>query len=96
MAKQFKRAVERAGLSPQRVTPHVMRHTAITRLVQAGVDLPTIQRISGHKTLLMVMRYVHIYGTHIDNAISALDSAPIAITPKLPPVPETDAFSEAA
>lgn len=96
MAKQFKRAVERAGLSPQRVTPHVMRHTAITRLVQAGVDLPTIQKISGHKTLLMVMRYVHIYGTHIDNAISALDSAPIAITPKLPPVPETDAFSGAA
>ncbi len=35
-----------------------MRHTAITRLVKAGVDLPTIQRISGHKTLAMVLRYV--------------------------------------
>ncbi len=96
MAKQFKRAVERAGLSPHRVTPHVMRHTAITRLVQAGVDLPTIQKISGHKTLLMVMRYVHIHGAHIDKAIGALDPTPNAITPKLPPVPEIVPFDKAA
>ena len=49
-----------------------MRHTAITRLVEAGVDLPTIQRISGHKTLTMVLRYTHVHGTHIDLAIKAL------------------------
>ncbi len=96
MAKQFKRAVERAGLSPRRVTPHVMRHTAITRLVQAGVDLPTIQKISGHKTLLMVMRYVHIHGAHIDKAISALDTTTAAITPKLPPVSNFGSFDKAA
>lgn len=96
MAKQFKRAVERAGLCPQRVTPHVMRHTVISQLAQAGIDLPTIQQISGHKTLVMVMRYVHVHGTHIDNAISMLDSAPAAITPKLPPVPQTAVVHEAA
>jgi site-specific recombinase XerD len=32
-----------------------MRHTAITNLVKAGVDLPTIQKISGHKRLAMVI-----------------------------------------
>lgn len=97
MAKQFKRAVERAGLSPQRITPHVMRHTAITRLVQAGVDLPTIQRISGHKTLLMVLRYVHIHGTHIDNAILALDGEDGSpITPELPPAPVINGYRDAA
>ena len=69
----FKRAVIRAGLDPTRVTPHVMRHTAITRLVKAGIDLPTIQKISGHKTLAMVMRYVHIHGAHIDAAIATLN-----------------------
>jgi len=42
--------------------PHVMRHTAITSLVPAGVDSSTIQRISGHRTLIMVMRYVHLMG----------------------------------
>lgn len=84
MAKQFLRAVKRAKLQPEKVTPHVMRHTAITRLVRAGVDLPTIQKISGHKTLAMVLRYVHIHGQHIDEAIRALDMPfPAAITPEL-------------
>ena len=52
-----------------------MRHTAITKLVQAGVDLPTIQRISGHKTLKMVLRYTHVHGKHIDAGIAALGRA---------------------
>lgn len=90
MAKAFLRAVIRAGLSPDKVTPHVMRHTAITRLVKAGVDLPTIQRISGHKTLAMVLRYVHIHGTHIDVAMSAIDNSfEDAITPELHQLPKT-------
>jgi site-specific recombinase XerD len=73
MQRSFRRAVERAELDPAMITPHVMRHTAITRLVEAGVDLPTIQRISGHKTLAMVLRYSHVSGAHIDAAIAALD-----------------------
>lgn len=84
MARQFARAVVRAGLDPDKVTPHTMRRTAITRLVKAGVDLPTIQRISGHKTLSMVLRYVHLHGNHIDAAIEALDrKIPDTITPGL-------------
>jgi len=84
MARQFERAVTRAKLDPRKVTPHVMRHTAITQLVKAGVDLPTIQKISGHKTLAMVMRYVHLSGDHIDSAIAALDTSfPDAVTPEL-------------
>jgi integrase len=75
MAKPFRNAVRRAGLDPKIVTPHVMRHTAITKLVQAGVDLPTIQSISGHKTLAMVLRYTHVHGTHIDKAIAAIGRA---------------------
>ena len=72
MDRPFDEAVRRAGLDPVLITPHVMRHTAITKLVQAGVDLPTIQRISGHKTLAMVLRYTHVHGRHIDEAIRAL------------------------
>lgn len=73
MARQFARAVTAAGLDPARVTPHTMRRTAITRLVKAGVDLPTIQRISGHKTLTMVLRYVHLNDRHIDTALRQLE-----------------------
>ena len=51
-----------------------MRHTAITHLVQAGVDLPTVKHISGHKTLAMVERYAHQSGTHIAEALEKLDA----------------------
>ncbi|MEE8273955.1 MAG: tyrosine-type recombinase/integrase [Alphaproteobacteria bacterium] len=100
MDKPFQRAVVRAGLDPSLYTPHVMRHTAITNLVKAGVDLPTIQRISGHKTLAMVLRYTHVHGAHIDTAIQAigrgLPEPPVnrsagTITPKLHTVPKRPA-----
>lgn len=84
MRKQFERAVTRAKLDPKKCTPHVMRHTGITRLVEARVDLPTIQRISGHKTLGMVMRYVHLSDDHIDRAIEAIDTGKSEpVTPEL-------------
>ncbi|MGH8558476.1 MAG: tyrosine-type recombinase/integrase [Methylococcales bacterium] len=57
--KPFVRVVRAAGLDPKEIVRHTLRHTAITHLVQAGVDLPTVQRISGHKTLQMVVRYSH-------------------------------------
>jgi integrase len=83
MTKPFKAAVLAAGLDPAVVTPHVLRHTAITRLVEAGVDLATIQRISGHKTLAMVLRYTHVHGKHIDKAIAALERPANGVAPKL-------------
>jgi site-specific recombinase XerD len=60
-------------LDPKQVVRHTLRHTAITHLVQAGVDLPTVKRISGHKTLAMVERYAHQSGTHIADALKKLD-----------------------
>ena len=62
MGRPFERSVKRAGLDPEKLTPHVMRHTAITNLVISGADLPTIQKISEHKTLTMVLRHTHIHG----------------------------------
>lgn len=84
MSKQFARSVVRAGLDPDRVTPHVLRHTAITELVTAGVDLPTVQKISGHKTLAMVLRYTQLSNAHIDSATAHMDfDFPDTITPEL-------------
>lgn len=71
--KPFRRVVAAAGLNPKEVVRHTLRHTAITHLVQAGVDLPTVKRISGHKTLQMVERYSHQNGSHIQAAMDKLD-----------------------
>jgi integrase len=70
--KPFRRVVTRAGLDPTSVVRHTLRHTAITHLVQAGVDLPTVKRISGHKNLSMVERYSHQNGAHIESAMDKL------------------------
>jgi integrase len=71
--KAFRSVVLAAGLDPDEVVRHTLRHTAITHLVQAGVDLPTVQRISGHKTLSMVERYAHQNGAHIHAAMDRLE-----------------------
>jgi integrase len=71
--KPFRRVVTAAGLDPDEVVRHTLRHTAITHLVQAGVDLPTVKRISGHKTLIMVERYAHQNGSHIQAAMDKLE-----------------------
>ena len=70
----FKKVVKLAGLNPEEITPHVLRHTAISHLVQAGVDLPTVQKISGHRTLDMVLRYSHQNSEHIQEAMDMLDN----------------------
>jgi integrase len=75
MTKPFRNTVLRAGLDAKTVTPHVMRHTAITKLVQSGVDLPTIQSISGHKTIAMVLRYTHVHADHINKAVAVIGRA---------------------
>ena len=72
--KPFRRVVAAAGLDPNEIVRHTLRHTAITHLVQAGVDLPTVKRISGHKTLAMVERYSHQNGSHIQAAMDKLQN----------------------
>ena len=71
--KAFRRVITAAGLDPKEIVRHTLRHTAITHLVQAGVDLPTVKRISGHKTLQMVERYSHQNGEHIREAMNKLE-----------------------
>ena len=80
--------VKAAGLDPDVVVRHTFRHTAVTHLVQSGVDLPTVRKIRGHKTLAMVASYAHANGAHIDAAMDRLETRigtekVILITPEL-------------
>ena len=79
----FRRAAVRAGLDPQKVTPHLMRHTLVTNLSETA-DVATIQKISGHKTAAMVMHYTHVNDERVNNALTAMEAATLSgITPKL-------------
>ncbi len=70
IAKPFRRVVAAAGFDTRLVNRHTLRHTAISNMVQAGIDLPTVKRFSGHKTLKMVERYAHQNGEHIQAAMA--------------------------
>jgi len=53
----FNNALKRAGI--KRFTFHDLRHSFGSRLVESGVDLVTIQKLMGHKTIKTTMRYLH-------------------------------------
>jgi integrase len=57
--KYLRRATEACGID-QRKTPHKLRHTAATRLTQAGVQTFVIQEFMGHKSLTTTRGYVSI------------------------------------
>ena len=71
--KPFRRVVAAAGLDPQRIVRHTLRHTAISHLVQQGIDLPTVATISGHRSLQMVSRYSHQNTAHIQASLKKLE-----------------------
>ena len=75
MKKPFRRCVERCGLDPAVITPHTMRHTAITKFAETGVDIRTVQEFSGHQTLEMAMRYTHARDERVDDAIERMQKS---------------------
>lgn len=52
---------------------HDLRHTFATRLVQAGVDIYTVQKLGRWKNISMVMRYAHHYPESLRAGIEVLD-----------------------
>jgi integrase/recombinase XerD len=56
---KLRRYAIEAGLS-RRVTPHMLRHTAATLLVETGVDIRFVQRLLGHSSIATTEIYTHV------------------------------------
>ena len=60
----------------KRVTPHTLRHTFATHLLETGTDLRTIQVLLGHKSAASTAIYTHVATHNIHQISSPLDALP--------------------
>jgi site-specific recombinase XerD len=76
-----KTAAREAGIQ-QRVSPHTLRHSYATGLLEAGVDLLTIGQLLGHKSFTSTLVYLHVRRPHLQSTPSPLDWLPVRQCPR--------------
>lgn len=68
----LRRAASDAGVE-KNVTPHVLRHSFATHLLELGVEMRVIQQLLGHASIRTTMRYTHVSREHVARIKSPLD-----------------------
>ncbi len=91
--KACKLALAKAGITKP-ATPHSLRHSYATSMLEAGVDLLTISKLLGHSSFVTTMIYLHVRRQHFDRSPSPIDWLPVRQCPqwaeRAEPTPTTE------
>jgi site-specific recombinase XerD len=70
----FRAAKEQAGITKKGVSVHTLRHCYATHLLEAGINLRTIQQYLGHSSLETTMVYLHLTTKGQEDAVSHINA----------------------
>ena len=70
--KRLKELAVKAGIYPSRVTPHVLRHSFATHLLNHNADLRSVQKMLGHESINTTEIYTHILSDKLLETVQKL------------------------
>ena len=76
MAQELKELALSAGLDPERVSPHVLRHAFASHLLDRGADLRSVQQLLGHADISTTEIYTHVLDERLKRLVN--DHHPLA------------------